>query len=96
MKKGSLVICIHTCLGLNSNGESFGEIIVKGRILTIRYRGLSTFKKTPIIYFEEIVNGQNKSTGKEYGYPVCKFKELLPPMDLEISELLKEKKYATM
>lgn len=96
MKTGSLVECIESCLGLSNFGLSKGEPIVKGSILTVRLITVSTFKKAPIIYFEEITNSTCVNTGREYGYPVSKFRELLPPMELEIAELLKQPEYVAL
>lgn len=83
MQVGSLVICIESCLGLNENGISRGEIIPVDSVLTVRLIRLSTIKRNPIIYFEEINNPICNNTGKEFGYPVRKFRELMPPISIE-------------
>lgn len=91
MKVGSLVECV--------NNENFNPIkgCVKpelNTIYTVREVLLSYEFKVPMIFLEEIVNATHPQSGKEYGYQLARFRELLPPINLE--QELKQEELVTI
>lgn len=87
MKVGSLVECIddkipewalcyHT------------KLIVKGKIYTIR--GFN--RNGEGVYLEEIASKKNECTGREQSFRITRFREVLPPMQVSIQNII-EKEY---
>lgn len=85
MKIGSLVECI------NNSGD-YGDLCRPelNKAYTVKDFFLSTIRRVKCIRLEEITNRPNSITGIEYGYNIEYWRELLPPMEAEIKELLEE------
>lgn len=78
MKVGSIVECI------NDSGEMGIVRPKKGKPYTVRDIGANICKPgVEGLRLEEIINGVHPHTGKEFAYYTWRFRELLPPMEIQ-------------
>jgi len=92
MKVGSLVKCIRSTVIINPFWE--GTPAIAGEIYTIRDLLPNPSNGAPVIYLEEMKNAINTFSGKEYGYSPDDFREIQPPMEVSLEQILQETLHA--
>lgn len=87
MKIGSLVELVNDNWNNNTNAENYP---VKGKIYTVREIGVRHEDRVRYLLLEEVINPLCPLFGAEPGWKPSRFRELLPPMEISIEQILEE------